>query len=114
MLNYADDTIPVIRNAEDLVLGALEKNVKNACRGLLISFASESRNIPIYDKEIIPDSIEIYSSTIMRQTEVKLKFNKHVDNVCKNAARQINIMHRFKCIFDLLESKTIYNNSSAF
>ncbi len=46
----------------------------------------------------------------MRQTQVKLlgiridqklKFDKHIDNLCKNAARQINIMYRIKGIFDL-------------
>ncbi len=54
----------------------------------------------------------------MRQTEVKLlgitidqklKFDNHIDNLCKNAARQINIMLRFKGIFDLKESEIIYN-----
>ncbi len=69
-------------------------------------------------KEIIPDSIEIHGTTIMRQTEVKLlgiiidqklKFDKHIDNLCKNAARQINIMYRFRGIFDLKERKIIYN-----
>ncbi len=48
----------------------------------------------------------------MRQTEVKLlgitidqklKFDKHIDNLYKNAARLINIMYRFKGIFDLNE-----------
>ncbi len=52
-------------------------------------------------KEKIPDSIEIHGTTIMRQTEVKLlgitidqkrKFDKHIDNLRKNAARQINII----------------------
>ncbi len=47
-------------------------------------------------KEIIPDSIEIHCTTIMRQPKVKLlcitidqklKFDKHIDNLCKNAAR---------------------------
>ncbi len=61
-------------------------------------------------KGIIPDSIEIYGTTIMRQTEVKLlditidqklKFDKHIDNLCKNAARQINVIYRFKGLFDL-------------
>ncbi len=67
-------------------------------------------------KEIIPDSIEIYGTTIMRQTEVKLlgitidqklKFDKHIDNLCKNSAKQINIMYRFKCIFDFKEREII-------
>ncbi len=64
-------------------------------------------SIEIHDtsKEIILDSIEIHDTTIMRQTEVKLpgitidqkfKFDKNIDNLCKNTARQINIMYRFK------------------
>ncbi len=70
------------------------------------------------DKEIIPDSIEINGTTIMRQTEVKLlditinqklKFEKHIDNLCINAARQINIMYKFKGIFDLKEREIICN-----
>ncbi len=65
-------------------------------------------------KEIILYSIEIHGTTIMRQTEVKLlgitidqklKFDKHIDNLCKNAAMQINIMYRFKGIFDLKKGK---------
>ncbi len=69
-------------------------------------------------KEIIPDSIEIHGTTIMRQTEVKLlsitidqklKFVKHIDNLCKNAARQINITYRCKGIFDLKEREIIFN-----
>ncbi len=29
----------------------------------------------------------------------KLKFDKHIDNLCKNAAMQINIKNRFKDIY---------------
>ncbi len=52
-------------------------------------------------KEIIPDSIEIHCFTNMRQAKVKLlgitidqklKFDKHVDNLCKNAPRIIHII----------------------
>ncbi len=39
----------------------------------------------------------------------KRKFAKHVDNLCKNAVMQINIMCRFKGIFDLKEREIIYN-----
>ncbi len=42
----------------------------------------------------------------------KLKFDKHIGNLCKNAARQINIMYRFKGIFDLKEKEQIYNSFS--
>ncbi len=54
----------------------------------------------------------------MRQTEVKLlgitihqklESDKHIDILCKNAATQINIMYRFKGIFDLKEKEIIYN-----
>ncbi len=57
-----------------------------------------------------------HGTTIMRQTQVKflritidqkLKFDKNIDNLCKNAARQINIMYRFKGIFDLKEREII-------
>ncbi len=69
-------------------------------------------------KETIPDSIEIHGTTIIRQTEVKLlgitidqklKFDKHIDNVCNNTATQINMMYRFKRIFDLKKREIIYN-----
>ncbi len=33
----------------------------------------------------------------------KLKFDKQVDILCKHAARQLNVLHRFKGIFDLKE-----------
>ncbi len=39
----------------------------------------------------------------------KHEFDKHIDNLCKNAARQINIMYRFKGIFVLKEKEIIYN-----
>ncbi len=54
----------------------------------------------------------------MRQTKVKLlsltidqklTFGKHIDNLCKNSAMQINIMYRFKGIFDLKGREVIYN-----
>ncbi len=38
----------------------------------------------------------------------KHEFDKHIDNLCKNAARQINIMYRFKGIFVLKEKEIIY------
>ncbi len=39
-----------------------------------------------------------------------LKFDKKkkVDMFCKNAARQLNVLYRFKSIFDLKEMETIY------
>ncbi len=39
----------------------------------------------------------------------KLRFDAHINNLCKKAARQINVMYRFKGIFDLKERQRIYN-----
>ncbi len=37
----------------------------------------------------------------------KLKFDMKVEILCKNAARQLNILYRFKGIFDLIEKEKI-------
>ncbi len=39
----------------------------------------------------------------------KLKFDKHVDILCKKAERQINVMYRFEGICDVEEMEVIYN-----
>ncbi len=39
----------------------------------------------------------------------KLKFDKQADILSKYAARQLNILYRFKGIFDLTEREKIYN-----
>ncbi len=65
-------------------------------------------------KDDVPDSIEIDSVTITCQSDVKLlgmiiddklRFNKHVDILCTSAARQLNVMYRFKNIFDMKEKE---------
>ncbi len=62
------------------------------------------------NKEIKPEFIEVHSTLIPCNNEVKLlgitiddklKFDKQVDILCKNAARQLNVLYRFKGIFDL-------------
>ncbi len=39
----------------------------------------------------------------------KLKFDKHIDIPCKSAARQINVLYRFRGIFDIKEREVIHN-----
>ncbi len=39
----------------------------------------------------------------------KLKFDKHIDILCKNAAGQINVLYRFSGIFDIKEREVIHN-----
>ncbi len=36
-------------------------------------------------------------------------FDKHVNIICKKAAQQINVMYRFKGVFNLKERQIIYN-----
>ncbi len=105
-----------IRNTLNLVINDLKKEAENAMLWFTETFMQANPTkfqfmiMQKYkSKEIIPDSIEIHGTTIMRQKEVKLlvitidqelKFDKHIDNLCKNAERQSN-MYRFKGIFDL-------------
>ncbi len=53
-------------------------------------------------KEIVPKFIEIHGTEIKCQKEVKLlgitideklRFDTHVNNLCKKATRQINVMY---------------------
>ncbi len=64
-------------------------------------------------KEDIPDSVEIDSQSDVKLLGMtindKLRFNKHVDILCKSAARQLNVIYRFKNIFDKKEKEKIYN-----
>ncbi len=39
----------------------------------------------------------------------KFKFDKHVNIICKKAARQVNVIYQFKGVFDLKEKQIIYN-----
>ncbi len=38
-----------------------------------------------------------------------MKFDKHVDKLCKSAARQLNVLYRFRGIFDIKENEIMYN-----
>ncbi len=68
--------------------------------------------------EIVHKCIGIHGTEIKCEKEVKLlgiaideklRFGTHINNLCKMAARQINIMYWFKGIFDLEERERIYN-----
>ncbi len=68
--------------------------------------------------EMDPYFIELHGTLILCNNEVKLlgitiddklKVDKQVDILCKNAARHLNVLYRFKRIFDLKETPKIYN-----
>ncbi len=61
-------------------------------------------------KEISSEFLNVNDIKIPAETEVKLlgmtidnkfKFDKHVDKLCKSAARQLNVLYRFRGIFDI-------------
>ncbi len=73
---------------------------------------------PVIYKYDAPEFIEINDIKIQCEDEVKLlgitiddklKFDKHVDILCKKAAKQLNVMYRFKGIFDSKEKEIMYN-----
>ncbi len=63
-------------------------------------------------KENVPEFIEINDTNNKMRDHIanneKLKFYKHVDILCKEVARQINVMYRFKGILGVKESEAIY------
>ncbi len=69
-------------------------------------------------KELLPNFIEIIDTRIERDSQIKLlgitiddklKFDKHIDILCQNAARQTNVLYRFSGIFDIKEREVIHN-----
>ncbi len=62
--------------------------------------------------EDVNNSIEMINITITCQSDAKhvgmtindkLRFNEHVNILCKSAARQLNVMYRFNDIFGIKE-----------
>ncbi len=69
-------------------------------------------------KEDLPDHLLINNTRIERESQVKLlgviiddklKFNKYIDVLCKNANRQINVLYRFRNVFNIEEREVIHN-----
>ncbi len=63
-------------------------------------------------------NIEVHGTFIPHNNEVKLlgitiddklQLDKQVDLLSKNSARQLNILYKFKSIFDLKERGKLYN-----
>ncbi len=80
LLNYADDdTLSIIRNTVNLVISAPKKDAEIAMLWLTqnVMQANPTKfqfmTMQKYtSKEIIPDSIEMHGTTIMKQTDMKL------------------------------------------
>ncbi len=106
-----------------MVLSALKKDTENVMNWFKDNFMQANPEkfqfmfLKIYtSKEIVPKFIEIHVTEIKCEKDVKrlgitidekLKFDTHINNLCKKAARQIYVMYRFKGIFDLKERERI-------
>ncbi len=125
-VNYADDnTLSIIASTIEVLLATLKQDTENAIKWFIINVMQVSPSKfqcmflkPFTNKEEMPKFIEINGTNILCEKEVKLlsitideklKFDKHVNIICKKAARQINVMYRFKSVFDLKERQIIYN-----
>ncbi len=96
-----------------MVLSSLKKDAENAMNWFNDNFMQANPEkfqlmfLKKYtSKEIVPKFIEIHGTEIKLlgiTIDEKLRFDTHVNNSCKKAARQINVMYRFKGIFDLKE-----------
>ncbi len=124
--NYADDnSLNAIAHSIELVMEALTHDTKNALKWFDDNFMQANpgkfpfmllKSVTCHDA--VPEFICINDVTIERQHDVKqlgitiddkLKFDKHVQNLCKKAAKQLNVLYRFKSILDQKAKEMIYN-----
>ena len=126
LVNYADDNfMSKIESSADLLLSALKKDTEISIHWFKINLMQANADKfhfmmlkSFTCKEVLPDFIEIDSTIIKAEDYVKLlgitidsslKFDKHVDILCSNASRQINVMYRFTGIFDFKQREAIHN-----
>ncbi len=103
LVNYADDnTLSIIASTIELVLATLKQNTENAVKWFIINFMQVNPSKfkcmflkPLTNKKIMLKFIEVNGTNIPCEKEVKLfgitideklKFDKHVNIICKNAA----------------------------
>ena len=126
LLNYADDNnLSKVEVTIDSLLSALQTDAQNSVHWFKINLMQanpEKFQFMIMKsltcKTVLPDHIMINDVRIEAENHVKclgitidnaLKFNKHVDILCDNASRQINVMYRFRGIFGFKQREAIHN-----
>lgn len=126
LLNYADDnslskfaeTIKALikalaRDAENSIKWFKDNNMEanpTKFQGMIVKPFTSKEDLPefidVMDNKIkVEDDVKLLGATI----DNKLKFDKHINIICRNASRQLNIMYRFKGIFDFNLRETIHN-----
>ncbi len=126
LVNYADDnTLSKVASTVELLLSALKKDTEISIHWFKINLMQANADkfqlmlLKSFScKTVLPESITINDTVIKAEDHVKLlgitvddslKFDKHIDTICKNASRQINVMYRFRGIFGFKQREDIYN-----
>ena len=126
LVNYADDNF-LSKNActIEILMESLKMDGENALKWFKINFMEANPTKLqfmlmkcITCKDPLPDCIEIANTNVNRTETAKLlgitiddklKFDIHINDICKKAVRQINVIYRFRGIFELEEREKIHN-----
>ncbi len=126
LFNYADDnTLSVNGTTIDYVIEALKVDTENAVNWFTTNLMQANPDKfqlmymkPFISRDPLPLTLDINGASIERERNVKLlgitiddklKFDIQVNNMCSKASRQLNVLYRFKNIFNEEEKKIIYN-----
>ena len=125
LFNYADDnTLSASGSSFDIVINTLTQDSENAINWFKENFMQANPNKfqvmflkPARSLISSPTSLQLDNTVIQSSNEVlllgiyiddKLNFDKHVSNLCKKAARQLNILIRFQSQLRLKEKEIIF------
>ena len=125
LANYADDnTLSTTAPTLDLITAALAYDADNAIQWFAANFMRANPQkfqmiymVPLNSILQIPEVTVINEVSIPTETHVKLlgitidnklTFDRHVDNICRRASQQLNVLRRFKSMFRLREAKLIH------
>ena len=127
LVNYADDnTLSACEESFDLVTVALQSDAQNAITWFKTNFMMVNPDKfqvmfikSIYNKEDeVPETIAINGNILKNEDHVKLlgitidaklSFDLHINNICRRASQQLNILRRFSRSFQLKEMTMVYN-----
>ena len=126
LANYADDnTLSACEETFDLVTVALQLDAENAIRWFTSNFMKVNPNkFQVMYMKSIYSHCEMPSFMILDENELKnenhvqllgitidskLTFDRHIDNICYKASRQLNVLRRFQHALRLKEMTMIFN-----
>ena len=127
LANYADDnTLSTSAKHLDVVTAALISDTNNAINWFTSNFMQANPQkfqimfmTPLNHTDAIPEVTMIKDAAVSTQTHVKLlgitidsklTFDMHIENLCKKASQQLNILRRFKNMFKAKELNLVFNS----